>query len=333
MEAVLRLAVRNEFDYAEYESLWQRTASCPHRPDWIQAAPTGRDLWLFFRSYKRDQPPIYRNRDQLIDAEVTPWVTHVASAQCELPSAASGTAVPPSSRIFNVLVSSPMDLRPERLMVATICKELAAKHRIQIRPILWEGGGTDHRDVPSLAPYQDQTDVQDIITNQLRELGGIDVYVGMVWTRMGTKTGPFRSGTEAELVSARAEGKRTGQPAAILFYHKVGPIPYKADKSQLPDVEKFVSELKTTGGLVAEFETVDGFATNLRAHLEQAIARAARAGIPKALQCPQCSSSSLTFDQDVGVDWDRGDEGEPVASGYAFPIVRCLDCDWVFDSG
>src|ERR1041384_1059315 len=95
--AVLRRAVRNEHDESEYEALWQATRGCPHRPAWLQAAHTGRDLWLFFRNYAGLTGAKYRDRDALIDAEAVPWVRHI-EAGCRPQPASTDLPVPKLSR-------------------------------------------------------------------------------------------------------------------------------------------------------------------------------------------------------------------------------------------
>src|SRR5215212_447249 len=105
--------------------------------------------------------------------------------------------------LIRVFVSSPGDLHPERLLVATICRELSMSMDVSIEPLLWEGGGPGNPDIPAFSSEVTGEGPQAVIDQQLwDDLGGYDVYVGIIWRRMGTPVAQWRSGTEAEYRSA-----------------------------------------------------------------------------------------------------------------------------------
>lgn len=68
-----------------------------------------------------------------------------------------------------------------------------------IQTLLWEGGGDVEPDILAFPPSVTGGGPQAVIDRRVwEELGGYDVYLGMMWHRMGTPTGDYRSGTEAD---------------------------------------------------------------------------------------------------------------------------------------
>jgi hypothetical protein len=151
-----------------------------------------------------------------------------------------------------VFVSSPMDLVPERILVADVCSELAVITRRDIRALLWEGAGQRHPESPPFTAEISGLGAQAVIDNRMRDaLGGYDVYVGLIWRRMGTPTGRWRSGTEAEMRYA-LDGYRTGgRPRKLLFYVKG----LRAGQTRLPGADDFINELSRDLGLAQRFRS------------------------------------------------------------------------------
>ena len=120
----------------------------------------------------------------------------------------------PADQPIHVFVSSPGNLRSERLLVVKICRRLSQSMGIRVEPLLWEGGGREEPDVSSFPAYVSGEGAQHEIDKRLwEEIGGCDIYVGMIWHRMGTPTGDWRSGTEAEYQGALRARKETGRPS------------------------------------------------------------------------------------------------------------------------
>jgi hypothetical protein len=126
----------------------------------------------------------------------------------------------PSVRI-RVFVSSPGDMPKERRLIAEICRELSLTMPAHVEALLWEGAGSRNPEVqpfpPEITGYGAQAVIDDHIWNRL---GGYDVYLGMLWRRIGTPTGAWRSGTEAEFRYAYDRFSRGEIPRKILFYEK-----------------------------------------------------------------------------------------------------------------
>jgi tetratricopeptide (TPR) repeat protein len=184
-----------------------------------------------------------------------------------------------SSGLFGsvkVFVSSSGDLAPERLLVARVCRRIGNSFRLPVVPLLWEGGGSVEPDVPAFPPNVTGVGPQAVIDRQVwEELGGYDVYLGMIWHRMGTPTGRYRSGTEAEYRSAVEWHKETGRPSSILFYRKMADPPItKLEAKQLQQALDFVGELESAVGLVQRFSDENGLEEHLYSHIPGAVEKA-----------------------------------------------------------
>lgn len=248
----------------------------------------------------------------------------------------------PDIRVF---VSSPSQLREERVVVAKVCAALSRDLGVRIEPMLWEGGGPECPDVPPFPPRWTQGGAQSVIDEQVWErMGGYDIYVGIIWHRMGTPTAGYRSGTEAEYRAAVKWKKELGRPFTILFYRKMAPIPPDGLRgSQFDQVEEFLVDIQREN-LVQQFSTSAEFEAQLQIHLtleiqqlldpegsdalipalRRQIARRAKNGQGYA-RCPECGGGQLEKGEDQEVDVDR--DGHASLSAE-IPYTKCMDCGW-----
>ncbi len=183
-----------------------------------------------------------------------------------------------------VFVSSPGNLGPERLLVARVCRRIGQSMGVPIQTLLWEGGGDVEPTVPAFPPSVTGGGPQAVIDRRVwEELGGYDVYLGMIWHRMGTPTGGYRSGTEAEYRSAVQWHKEAGRPSSILFYRKVtNPPMSEIDPEQFRQALEFVGELESTAGLVQRFSDQNELEEHLYWHIPDAV-RKAMPTVPRAV--------------------------------------------------
>ena len=190
-----------------------------------------------------------------------------------------------------VFVSSPGNLRPERLLVARVCRRIGQSTGVPIQTLLWEGGGDVEPTIPPFPPSVTGGGPQAIIDRRVwEELGGYDVYLGMIWHRLGTPTGGYRSGTEAEYRSAVQWHKEAGRPYSILFYRKMtNPPMSEIDPEQFRQASEFVGELESTVGLVQRFSDLN----ELEEHLYWHIPNAVRKSIPAVPRVVTVSSGAV----------------------------------------
>lgn len=197
-----------------------------------------------------------------------------------------------SGRPVRVFVSSAGILHSERLLVVKICRQIGSTLEINIEPLLWEGGGDDEPNILPFPAYISGEGAQAVIDDQVwQELGGCDVYVGMIWHRMGTPVGDeYKSGTEAEYRGAERERAEGGRPE-ILFYRKTADLPMRdVDPAQLAAAQEFASEIQEAG-LMQRFEDAVDLEAQLHSHLSKAIRKVRPDLFPTTQQVPDRSSA------------------------------------------
>jgi hypothetical protein len=178
-----------------------------------------------------------------------------------LPMATTVTEV----RIF---VASPGDVASERSQIDKVVDELnvmlpalAPDKQLTLDLVKWE---------KSVAPGLGR-DAQDVVNQQI---GDYDIFVGILWKRMGTPTAVASSGTEEEFQRAYASWQRD-KKLPILFYFSQEPYSIKTpeENEQLARVLAFRDELSKQGLLVWEYSGAAGFADVIRPHLALVLGR------------------------------------------------------------
>lgn len=159
---------------------------------------------------------------------------------------------------LSIFLASPSDVADERKIVDKVVTELNATSLksldIQLDLINWEKST-----YPSFG-----THAQSVINEQIGD--DYDIFLGIIWTRLGTPTPQSESGTVEEF--ERAYSRINGSDKIeICFYFKVDPIdPYSLDINQLQSVRNFKDKLSNRGGYHWNF-TSKHFEEILRNHL------------------------------------------------------------------
>lgn len=116
------------------------------------------------------------------------------------------------AKVYNVMIASPGDVASERNIIREMLYEWNAVHsrsrKIVLLPVGWESHSS-----PEMGKRP-----QEILNNQI--LDKCDLLVGVFWTRIGTSTGKYVSGTVEEIEKHIDAGKPTmlyfsGQPARL----------------------------------------------------------------------------------------------------------------------
>jgi len=109
------------------------------------------------------------------------------------------------AKVFKVMIASPSDIIKEREIIREVLSKWNAANSelrgIVLLPVGWETHST-----PEMGDHP-----QKIINKQI--LKECDLLVGVFWTRIGTSTGDYPSGTVEEI----EEHIKTGKPAMIYF--------------------------------------------------------------------------------------------------------------------
>ena len=166
--------------------------------------------------------------------------------------------------MLKLFLSSPSDMSEEREIVERVVQELnelwGSRLGILFELLRWE----------TIAVPGFGDDPQDVINESIPD--DYQLFIGLMWTRFGTPTGRFGSGTEEEFYQAYNRWKDDRNAVRIMFYFKNSPIPpFSLDADQLADVKNFKRTLGDLGGLYWTFETPNDFESDVRRHLTRFI--------------------------------------------------------------
>lgn len=161
--------------------------------------------------------------------------------------------------IYKCFIASPDDTSKERNacdeVFNEINKTIGDKFKFRIESVRWE---KDARPQLGSSP-------QSVINKQL--LNDFQLFIGIMFTKFGTPTDNYESGTEDEFYSAydRFEKKKDIE---IMFYFNDEVIsPSDINHDQAQKVKEFRGLISDKGGLYSQYKGVDDFKTKLRIHL------------------------------------------------------------------
>lgn len=168
--------------------------------------------------------------------------------------------MPRTESVVTMFISSPSDVSAEREILDSVVNELnktwSRTLGIRFEPIMWESYSR-----PAFG-----NDPQDVLNEQLPD--DYDVFLGILWGRIGTPTPRAESGTLEEFERAFDRYKNDKDSIELMVYFKdEGISPSKTDPAQLAQVQKFKESLGEKGGLYSTFEDASSFESSLRAHL------------------------------------------------------------------
>lgn len=149
------------------------------------------------------------------------------------------------AEIYNVMIASPSDVDNERRIVREIVYEWNTIHSIRRKIILLPIGWETHS-FPAMGGRP-----QEIINSQL--LKNCDLLVGIFWTRIGTETEQYPSGTVEEI----EQHIKAGKPAMLYFSNK----PVHPDSINSEQYEKLIAFKKSCQerGLYETYDSISKF--------------------------------------------------------------------------
>jgi hypothetical protein len=161
-------------------------------------------------------------------------------------------------RHLRVFLASPGDVAEERSrlegVVSSLNQTIGEKESLFIDLVRWETHAW-----PGFG-----ADAQDVIN---RELEPGDIFIGVLWRRVGTPTQRAVSGTVEEFERAHSLWLDTGRPT-MMFYFRTSPFrPSREDLEQYRGVLDFQDRLKEKGALYWEYDGPDEFEKAVHTHL------------------------------------------------------------------
>jgi len=163
-----------------------------------------------------------------------------------------------------IFVASPGDVKAEREICRKLIKEWKDGKIFDIESFFWEDDA-----LPGFGSY-----TQEVISKQSlqadRNGSEFDIVIVMVWSRLGTETKYFLSGTAEELIIALLNSYPS--PTRVMLYCSDVPIkPSRIVPEQLAGVNSLRSCCKDAGGLLFPYESVKKFDRLIKTQLARAI--------------------------------------------------------------
>lgn len=183
-----------------------------------------------------------------------------------------------NATVYRVLVASPGDLREERGIIEGVIHHWNVSHapseRIVLLPVLWE--------THAVPEYGDRP--QAILNRRM--VAECDLLIGAFWTRVGTPTGGYDSGTVEEI----EQFTRAGKPA-LLYFSSRQIDPGQVDLDQLKRVRELRARLEKVA-LISQFSSPAELESKLTRHLLDHVRRLSSASPPAPPTAPATSNGA-----------------------------------------
>lgn len=158
------------------------------------------------------------------------------------------------AKVFNVMIASPGDVASERTIIRDVVYEWNAVHSksrdIVLLPVGWETHSS---------PEMGDT-AQNIINNQV--LGKCDLLVGVFWTRIGTPTTEYASGTVEEIE------RHIGLNRPAMLYFSSQPVVMDTVEPEQASQLKAFKDSCRSRGLYESYDSLSSFKDKFYRHLQ-----------------------------------------------------------------
>jgi len=155
--------------------------------------------------------------------------------------------------VIQVMIASPGDVAKERRIINEVLQEWNYIHSFDKHIVLMPVGWETHS-----APLMGERP-QAIINKQILESS--DLLIGVFWTRIGTPTGEYNSGTVEEIENHISSGK-----PAMLYFSTAPAHPDSIDPEQYRQVREFKEKCESQG-FVESYDSLSEFKEKLMRQL------------------------------------------------------------------
>jgi hypothetical protein len=156
--------------------------------------------------------------------------------------------------VYNIMIASPGDMEPERAIIREVIVRWNYAHA-ETRCIILMPVGWDTHSSPAMGARP-----QSILNGQILE--GADLLIGVFWTRIGTASGEYPSGSVEEI----EEHIKAGKPA--MLYFSSAPVVYgSVDRDQYDQLMEFKQSCQSRG-IYEEFDSTSEFRRKFDQHLQ-----------------------------------------------------------------
>ncbi|MBN8214856.1 MAG: DUF4062 domain-containing protein [Xanthomonadales bacterium] len=136
--------------------------------------------------------------------------------------------------VFKIMIASPSDVLTERAIIREIISEWNVVNAEKTQRVLLSIGWETHA-VPDMGDRP-----QSIINKQI--LHGCDLLVGVFWTRIGTATEDFISGSVEEIEEHIKAGK-----SAMIYFSSAPVMPESINQEQYGHLQSFKKSCQSRG--------------------------------------------------------------------------------------
>jgi hypothetical protein len=161
---------------------------------------------------------------------------------------------------YRIFLASPGDVAEERERVREAVEEL----NVTMRPIAFEVIGWETHTAPGLGE-----DPQAVVKEHV-DPADCDIFLGIIWSRIGTETGRASSGTVEEFQDAYEHWQAHGRPRIMFYFGRTPVTPTLEDLPQLEKALRFKAEMSQRG-LIGEYRDAAELASLVRRHVALAV--------------------------------------------------------------
>lgn len=158
------------------------------------------------------------------------------------------------SLVYKVLIASPFDVSSERAAIREVISRWNNAHsetrHIVLMPVGWET-----HSAPEMGDRP-----QAILNQQIAN--SCDLLIGVFWTRLGTDTGEYASGSVEEIEEHMKAGRQT-----MIYFSKAPVEPDSIDPGQYGKLKEFKKTCQARG-VYAEYSDLNEFQQLLDRHLQ-----------------------------------------------------------------
>ncbi|KAA3438290.1 hypothetical protein [Rufibacter hautae] len=162
--------------------------------------------------------------------------------------------MPYTAKVFRILIASPSDVEEEREIIARVIQEWNDLHsydkKVVLLPLRWETHAS-----PEMGKRPQEFINRDVVDY-------CDMAIGVFWTRIGSPTEDFDSGTIEEIEKVGANGK-----IVMLYFSKAKVELDNVDLEQYKKLKEFKKKTYDNG-LVENYKNILDFRDKLYKHLE-----------------------------------------------------------------
>lgn len=171
--------------------------------------------------------------------------------------------MPRLKSIYKLFLASPSDVVEERAIVKNIIDEFNSIYSDRLNAMIelcsWEKSS-----YPSCG-----ADAQEVINSQIGD--NYDIFLGILWTRFGSKTQKYESGTEEEFYRAYERFKRGEHIHIMMYFNHEKVSPDSLDLEQYSKIKNFKQKIAEIGCYYFTYTGKESFKDELRSHLYKVI--------------------------------------------------------------